>query len=107
MISRVTNTRRSVGIAGAIAIASAAWAQGPPAAPKFEVASVRRSGVCASAGRGEPGGITSDAGRLDVQCRTPMSLIRMAYVQYPNGAREPQRRQEEVSGGPAWMNSER
>jgi uncharacterized protein (TIGR03435 family) len=97
----------------AVALAAAGQVAAQPlvaAAPKFEVASVKPSTSCedagAKAGRGGAAGV-SDPGRLELRCRTAMDLIRMAYVQYPDGKRKPPGRQMPVTGGPAWLDSVR
>ncbi len=95
--------------AAALAAAGQVAAQ-PAVTPKFEVASIKPSTTCADSaaknGRGGAPGIF-DPGRLDLRCRTAMDLIRMAYVQYPDGKRKPPGRPTPVSGGPAWLDSVR
>ncbi len=66
----------------------------PP--PKFEVASVKRSTACVEAGRSGGGREAVSPDRLDMKCRTLADLVQTAYG-----------RDVAISGGPAWMNSER
>ncbi len=78
------------------------------AAPVFDVASIKRSAACGDAGRSSGQSVSSDPGRLDLRCLTGMDLIRMAYIQYAGGKRRPPGgRQTPISGGPAWIDSER
>ena len=65
-------------------------------APKFEVASVKLSTGCANAGRSGGGREAVSPDRLDAKCRTVAEFIRMAYG-----------RDLAISGGPAWLDSER
>jgi uncharacterized protein (TIGR03435 family) len=66
-------------------------------APKFEVASVRLSTGCANGGsRGGAGRESVSPDRLELKCRTVMGAIRAAY-----GG------DVAISGGPAWIDSER
>jgi uncharacterized protein (TIGR03435 family) len=44
---------------------------------------------------------------LDLKCRTIMDLVQMAYLQYADGKRAPPGRHVPVSGGPAWIHSDR
>jgi uncharacterized protein (TIGR03435 family) len=109
-MSRAPRARVACTLCAAALAAVGQIAAQPSAAPKFEVASVKPSTTCgdsgAKNGRGGAAGV-SDPGRLDLRCRTVMDLIRMAYVQYPDGKRKPPGRQTLVSGGPAWLDSAR
>ena len=110
--SRVSRARAACVLCAAALVASGQVAAQPSAAaaPKFEVASLKPSTTCgdpgAKVGRGGAAGV-SDPGRLELRCRTAMDLIRMAYVQYPDGKRKPPGRQTPVTGGPAWLHSVR
>ena len=85
----------------------AVHAQSPaPAAPKFEVASIKRcQDSDTGGGRGAP-----SPGRVELNCLTVVNLIRMAYLAFPTGLPNtpvsPTVFQQPVSGGPSWMNSE-
>jgi uncharacterized protein (TIGR03435 family) len=78
--------------------------------PKFEVTSVKPC-KAEDGGRGRNGGGADTGspspGRLDLNCESVMSLIRMAYLQYADGKQTPPGRRVPVSGGPAWIDSER
>jgi uncharacterized protein (TIGR03435 family) len=110
--SRMSHVRATCALCAAVLAAAGQVAAQPSAAsvPRFEVASVKPSTTCgdpgAKSGRGGAAGV-SDPGRLDVRCRTAIDLICMAYVQYPEGKRNPPGRQTPVSGGPAWLDSVR
>jgi uncharacterized protein (TIGR03435 family) len=87
-------------VTGGLGIASG---QSTVAAPKFEVASIRR---CAAGDA--PGGISVTPGRLTVNCQTVRGLIDMAYVLYVDGTLHmPGRTIVPVERGPAWINSDR
>jgi uncharacterized protein (TIGR03435 family) len=109
-LSRVSRTRAACALCAAVLAASGQVAAQTAAAPKFEVASLKPSTTCgdpdAKVGRGGAAGV-SDPGRLELRCRTAMDLIRMAYVQYPDGKRTPPGRQMPVTGGSAWLDSVR
>jgi uncharacterized protein (TIGR03435 family) len=77
-----------------VIVLAAALAAG--AQPRFEVASVKPSAAgCANVGRGAGGGRPEvTPARLDLACRTTLSLIELAYS-------------VPVSGGPAWIGTER
>lgn len=95
-------------IAAATLLVPAIPAQTPAAAPKFEVASVKVSTGCGSGGgRGGPSGGGSSPERLDLKCLTVMDLVRTAYVQFADGKRRPAGPDVPISGGPAWISSER
>ena len=75
-------------------------------AQSFEVASVKR---CQN---GEPpSGGDPDPGRLHLGCVTTSNLIRLAYLVFPTGQPNapvsPAVFQAPISGGPAWINSDR
>jgi uncharacterized protein (TIGR03435 family) len=86
----------------------AAYAQSP-AAPvrKFEVASIKR---CQDSDRGGGGDAPSPV-RVELNCVTTADVIRMAYLAFatgrPNESVSPTFLQQPISGGPAWMNSDR
>jgi uncharacterized protein (TIGR03435 family) len=77
--------------------------------PKFDVASVKRSNGCQDGGRsGDGGGGGSwSPGRLSLECRTVMNLLRIAYVEFADGKRRPPDRGAPIDGGPSWVNSDR
>jgi uncharacterized protein (TIGR03435 family) len=88
-------------------LAVAGIVEAQPAAPQFEVASVK---ACKEgpAGRRSAGGQTTSPGRLDLNCLTVMDLIRTAYDFFANGVtRVDFPSLASVEGGPAWINSER
>jgi uncharacterized protein (TIGR03435 family) len=65
--------------------------------PQFEVASVKHSIGCDNGGGRSGGGHeTVSPERLDLKCRTVTDLVQTAWG-----------RELAISGGPAWMNSER
>lgn len=79
----------------------------------FDVASVKpckaaegNGGGRNAAGAGGAAGSASP-GRLDLKCRTVTGLIQMAYFQFADGKRTPPGRGIPVSGGAAWINSDR
>jgi uncharacterized protein (TIGR03435 family) len=66
-------------------------------APQFEVVSVKHSTGCDNGGGRNGGGSeTVSPDRLDLRCRTAAGLVQTAYG-----------RELAISGGPAWMHSER
>jgi len=76
---------------------------------KFEVVSVRPCKVDAESGGGRKGNgesASASPGRLDLSCRTVMSLIRLAYVQFADGERRALGQDVPIEGGPAWIGSE-
>jgi uncharacterized protein (TIGR03435 family) len=79
------------------------------ATPKFEVISVKPNTKCGDGGGrdggGGGGGRSWSAGRLSLECRTVMSLVQMAYVQFANGTRRPPGSEVPIEGGPGWINS--
>jgi uncharacterized protein (TIGR03435 family) len=76
------------------------------AARKFEVASVKRCQNSQS-----PSGGDLDPGRLHLACVTIANLIRLAYLVFPTGQPNapvsPSSFQVPISGGPAWLDSNR
>jgi len=76
----------------------------PVVAPKWEAAAIRPCEIPPSGGT-KSGREAPSPGRLN-QCATVMNLIRTAYVTFANGQRNPPGRLP-ISGGPAWINSER
>jgi len=76
------------------------------AAPKFEVASVKRSTDCDTGGGRKGGGAILSPGGLSLACRPLMAFIRMAYVDYADGKERRQGRPLPIEGGPAWINSD-
>ena len=85
----------------AAVVAPRAAAQSSPIAPKFEVVSVK---PCAADGAGAGGRRNASAGgspgKLDLSCRTVMSIIQTAYT----SGMPPL---PPIEGGPSWINSER
>lgn len=94
----------------------------PLAAPKFEVAAIKPCRGDDGGGRGgRGGGGTASPGTLTVRCQTMESLIRTAYLQFPNGeprARDPRSGRlietishriltQPIKGGPEWLGSDR
>ena len=82
-------------------------AQSPaPSSPKFEVASIKPCRIGDAPAGGAP-----TPGRLDLACVTVANLIRLAYLVFPTGERNapvsPSVFQAPLSGGPAWIHSER
>jgi uncharacterized protein (TIGR03435 family) len=72
----------------------------------LEVASIRRF-----QNRASPTGGAPSPGRLHLVCITQANLIRLAYLAFPTGQPNapvsPTVFQRPISGGPAWINSER
>jgi uncharacterized protein (TIGR03435 family) len=87
-------------------LALAASAQSIPAAPKFEVVSIKR---CRDTDVVREGGPSPE--RIDLICVTTASLIRLAYLVFPTGRPNapvsPAVFQQPLAGGPAWIDSER
>jgi uncharacterized protein (TIGR03435 family) len=78
---------------------------------KFEVAAIRHCETSVGGGAGGRtdggGGRTAPSpGRLNTNCQTVAALIQMAYVRFANG-RTDGPLHVRISGGPAWINSER
>jgi len=79
--------------------------------PQFDVASVKpcdkNSPPPPSAGRGGADGSAS-TGRMDLPCGTLAHLIEVAYVEFPNGVRQPRLafKPLPIEGGPAWVKSD-
>jgi uncharacterized protein (TIGR03435 family) len=76
--------------------------------PRFEVISVK---PCAEQADSLPGGRKGDGqksspSRLHLTCQTLMSMIQLAYVNYADARYNPFA-QVRISGGPAWINTER
>jgi uncharacterized protein (TIGR03435 family) len=105
-------------IAGPIVVGLLSAPQTRPQSPaagmksEFDVASIKacKAGDAGGGGgRGGGGGGSLSPGRLNLNCQTVRDLIATAYVLYANGqshrgvpfSRLP------ISGGPAWINSER
>jgi bla regulator protein blaR1 len=82
-----------------------------PAREQFDVASVKpcdkNSPVPPGAGRGGGGGDTSGS-RLDLACSTLAHFIEVAYVEFPEGVRQPRLafKPLPIEGGPAWLRSD-
>jgi bla regulator protein BlaR1 len=82
-----------------------------PAREQFDVASVKpcdkNSPVPPAAGRGGGGGETSGS-RMDLACSTLAHLIEVAYVEFPDGVRQPRLafKPLPIEGGPAWVKSD-
>lgn len=92
-------------VAGAIAfgIISGPETRAQSAAkPKFDVISVKPNTKCQDAGGrdggGGGGGRSWSPGRLSLECRTVMSLVRMAYVQFADGTRRPPGSEVSIEG---------
>jgi uncharacterized protein (TIGR03435 family) len=79
---------------------------------QFDVASVKpcdkNSPTPPSAGRGGAGGGSAAASRMDLPCSTLAHLIEVAYVEFPDGVRQPRLafKPLPIEGGPAWLKSE-
>lgn len=75
-------------------------------APKFDVASIKRSTGCvADAGRGRGGVARSTPGRFYRSCATLLEFIQTAYNLGPSGARRGDW-PASATGGPDWVKSE-
>jgi uncharacterized protein (TIGR03435 family) len=83
-----------------VGILNAPIVRGQSTGPKFEVASIKLCAAGESGGRGGKGAKNAlpSPDRLDVSCETVASLIQLAYAG---------RSYAPVSGGPAWINSDR
>lgn len=91
-----------IGMAIAVGLISAQT----QATPKFDIISVKPATNCGDGGRsGGGGGRSWSPGRLSLECRTVMSLVQMAYVQFADGKRRPPGTAVPIDGGPAWINS--
>jgi bla regulator protein BlaR1 len=81
-----------------------------PAREQFDVASVKpcdkNSPVPPAAGRG--GGGNDSSSRMDMPCSTLAHLIEVAYVEFPDGVRQPRLafKPLPIEGGPAWLRSD-
>jgi uncharacterized protein (TIGR03435 family) len=84
-----------------------AFGQAQAQAPsKFDVISIKPGTGCGESGRnGSGGGRNWSPGRLKLECRTVMSLVRMAYAQFANGQRRAPGSEVPIEGGPSWINS--
>jgi len=97
-----------------LTLATAAFALAQFERPKFEVVAVKpcKTGPPAPGRKGSRGGnISATPGRLTVECATLRTLIRSAYIQFPGGERvefvSPRVMQQDIKGGPSWIDSER
>jgi len=85
---------------------------GGQARPQFDVASVKPCDKNAppppNAGRGGAGGGSAGASRMDLPCSTVAHLIEVAYVEFPDGVRQPRLafKPLPIEGGPAWVKSD-
>ena len=89
-------------------ICGLAYAQAPSTAPRFAVASVK---PCAEQVEPLPGDRKGDSResspvRLHLTCQTLMSMIQWAYVNFAEARFNPLA-SVPISGGPAWINTER
>ncbi len=84
---------------------------GAAARPQFDVASVKpcdkNSPPPPAAGRGGTGG-SGASSRMDLPCSTLAHLIEVAYVEFPDGVRQPRLafKPLPIEGGPAWLRSD-
>jgi uncharacterized protein (TIGR03435 family) len=92
-----------------------------PTAPAFEVAAIKPCKGDEGGGRGGRGGGAGSTGMLTVRCQTLETLIRTAYLQFPDGApraRDPRNGRlletisrralmQPIKGGPGWLGSDR
>jgi uncharacterized protein (TIGR03435 family) len=100
------NTTRATVVCALTLGLQAGHSQSQRAIPqKFEVASVKRCGMDVPP-NARSGGGSSSPGRLDIECQTVLGLIRTAYVVFADG-RHLNRDPAPISGGPAWINSDR
>lgn len=76
------------------------------ATPKFEVASINACNADMAPNARGGGGNTS-SGRLNIECQTVMGLIQAAYVIFADGHTISSPMHIPISGGPAWINSDR
>jgi bla regulator protein BlaR1 len=85
----------------AVGILKAPIVRGQSTGPKFEVASIKLCAAGESGGRSGKGekNARSSPGRLDLACETVTTLVKLAYV----GGRA----SVPISGGPAWIDSDR
>ena len=82
------------------------------AMPKFEVASIRLCESRGSAGlkgggAGGPGGGSISPGRVSFACGSLANFVQRAYVTFANGHSNSPWGAPPISGGPAWVNSDR
>jgi uncharacterized protein (TIGR03435 family) len=95
-------TRRATVLLGILALA-APFAH----SQKFEVVSVKPCrGDFPPQARSGSNGSEDSPGRLSLNCQTVKGLIQMAYVLFANGRLHPAT-SVPISGGPAWIDSER
>ncbi len=95
---------KAASLAGIFACAISLGQTSP--APKFEVASIRRSANCDGPGGGRSAGARPAPGRLSLKCNTVADLIQQAYVLFADGQfNRPVA--VPLAVGPAWVNSDR
>ena len=96
----------------------AVWAPSQPKRPAIEVASVKPcqdTNAGRGGRRGGGGGPGAAAGHVLLNCMTVAQLIRLAYLQFPDGAQptldgprvSPRMLNQPLTGAPAWIDSER
>ena len=85
-----------------VALVTGSMGVAQPAAPKFEVASIRRCEPAADAPGQRSGGVGVMPGRLNVTCMPAMFLIQAAYVAFATDIVKPFE-SVPISGGPAWL----
>jgi uncharacterized protein (TIGR03435 family) len=103
-----------VGLLGALASAAviglmnapSILAQSAAGKQKFEVASIRRCQESGESG-GRGGAGTFSPGRFTLNCQTVAGLVQSAYVFFANGQRRSVSSIPPLSGGPAWVYSDR
>jgi uncharacterized protein (TIGR03435 family) len=80
--------------------------------PQFDVASVKpcdkNSPPPPIAGRGGAAGGSDSSSRMDLPCSTLAHLIEVAYVEFPDGVRQPRLafKPLPIEGGPAWLRND-
>ena len=96
----------AVPIAVGIILPPVTRAQSAPApTPKFEVVSIR---PCEQAPTDRRLGASASPGRFTSECSSVAALIQLAYIRFANGyLNEASSVPVAISGGPAWINSER
>jgi uncharacterized protein (TIGR03435 family) len=113
VISEMISLKASIAIG--LICAPAIWAQAQSAAaatPIFEVASIRlcdgRGAVgLKGGGTGGVGGGSMSPGRVSFACGSLANFIQRAYVTFANGHSNPPWGAPAISGGPAWINTDR